>query len=329
MKIFKKALAVALSATIMTSTVAVGGFSALANDNLIKNNVSDSLLERCKTENKKNNGTKDYVEGEAVVMLKDTGLVSTGASLEESIGVSDEIQVDSVKNFSDKRDGFSVATVSSPKLTTKQIIDKLNKSDDVLIAEPNYICRAMSVTNDTYSDFQWAIDNKGQNAGKENAGLNPQGLWAKPDKTTKENVVAVVDSGVDYTHEELKDKMWVNPYEKSLKGVHGLDFSGENKDLSPMDTNGHGTHCAGIIAAQSDNNNGIAGVSKNTKIMALKVFDADGYGDLEICAAAYNYIYRAMKLGVNVVAINDSWGFEEDSKILTELINKVGELGAV
>ena len=81
MKIFKKALAVALSATIMTSTVAVGGFSALANDNLIKNNVSDSLLERCKTENKKNNGTKDYVEGEAVVMLKDTGLVSTGASL--------------------------------------------------------------------------------------------------------------------------------------------------------------------------------------------------------------------------------------------------------
>ena len=167
MKIFKKALAVALSATIMTSTVAVGGFSALANDNLIKNNVSDSLLERCKTENKKNNGTKDYVEGEAVVMLKDTGLVSTGASLEESIGVSDEIQVDSVKNFSDKRDGFSVATVSSDELSTEQMIEKLNKSDDVLIAEPNYICKTMSITDDTYSDFQWSLDNKGQNAGKE------------------------------------------------------------------------------------------------------------------------------------------------------------------
>ena len=329
MKIFKKALAVALSATIMTSTVAVGGFSALANDNLIKNNVSDSLLERCKTENKKNNGTKDYVEGEAVVMLKDTGLVSTGASLEESIGVSDEIQVDSVKNFSDKRDGFSVATVSSDELSTEQMIEKLNKSDDVLIAEPNYICKTMSITDDTYSDFQWSLDNKGQNAGKENADINPQDLWAKPDTTTKENVVAIIDSGVDYTHEDLKDKMWVNPYQKYLKGVHGLDVFSENIDFSPMDNNGHGTHCAGIIAAQSDNNKGISGVSRNTKIMAVKAFDTDGYGDLEACIAAYNYVYRAMRLGVNVVAINDSWGFEEDSKILTELINKVGELGAV
>ena len=329
MKTLKKALAVALSATMMVSTVTVGGMSVSATEDSTNKIVSNSLLERYKTKDKKDTNKKDYVEGEAVVMLNDTGLVSTGAGLDESIGVSGDIQVDSVKNFSDKRNGFSVATVSSPKLTTKQIIDRLNKSDDVLIAEPNYICRAMSVTNDTYSDFQWAIDNKGQNAGKENADLNPQGLWAKPDKTTKENVVAVVDSGVDYTHEELKDKMWVNPYEKSLKGVHGLDFSGENKDLSPMDTNGHGTHCAGIIAAQSDNNKGIAGASKNTKIMALKVLDADGYGELETCAAAYNYIYRAMKLGVNVVAINDSWGFEEDSKILTELIDKVGKLGAV
>ncbi|MGN1131936.1 MAG: S8 family serine peptidase, partial [Ruminococcus sp.] len=251
------------------------------------------------------------------------------AGLEESIGVSGDIQVDSVENFSDKRDGFSVATVSSPKLSTEQMIDSLNKSDDVLIAEPNYICRTLSITNDTYSDFQWGLDNKGQNGGKKNADINPQDLWSKSDATTKENVVAVVDTGVDYTHEELKDKMWVNPYQNSLKGVNGLDFSGENSDLTPMDTDGHGTHCAGVIAAQNDNNIGIAGVSRNTKIMALKIFDSDGYGDLESCIAAYNYIYRAMRLGVNVVAINNSWGIEEDSKILTELIDKVGKLGAV
>lgn len=329
MKFFKKALSVALSATMITSTFAVGGISASATDNSIKNIFSDSLFERYKSEEKKATNKKDYVEGEAVVMLKDTGLVSTGAGLEESIGVSGDIQVDSVKNFSGKRDGFSVATVSSRKLTTEQMIDSLNKSEDVLIAEPNYICKTMSITNDTYSDFQWGLDNKGQNGGKENADINPQDLWTKPDTTTKENVVAVIDTGVDYTHEELKDKMWVNPYQKNLKGVHGLDFTGDNSDLTPLDKNGHGTHCAGIIAAQSNNNTGISGVSKNTKIMALKVFDSDGYGNLENILFAYNYIYRAMKLGVNVVAVNNSWGIEEDSKILTELIDKVGELGAV
>ncbi|MGN1126305.1 MAG: S8 family serine peptidase, partial [Ruminococcus sp.] len=329
MKVFKKALAVALSATMVATTVAVGGISASAEDSLVQNTTSASLLERYKTKDKQNTEKKDYVEGEAVVMLKDTGVVSTGASLQESIGVSGDIQVNSVKNFSDKRDGFSVATVSSRKLSTEQMIDALNRSDDVLIAEPNYICRTLSITNDTYSDFQWSLDNKGQNGGKENADINPQDLWSKPNATTKENVVAVVDSGVDYTHEELKDKMWVNPYQNSLKGVHGLDLSGENSDLTPMDTDGHGTHCAGIIAAQNDNNKGISGVSRNTKIMALKIFDSDGYGYLETCIAAYNYIYRAMRLGVNVVAINDSWGLEEDSKILTELIDKVGKLGAV
>lgn len=333
MNIIKKTLSALLSATIISSTL-IGGFGATATENKpSEQKFSNSIFERYKKDkNKDTNKTtksKSYVEGEAVVMLKDTGIVSTGASLKESIGVSDQIVVDSVENFSDKRDGFSVATVSSDKLSTEEMIDRLNKSDDVLIAEPNYIGKTMSITKDTYSDFQWALDNKGQNGGKENEDLNPQDLWAKPDKTTKETVVAVIDTGVDYTHEELKNKMWVNPYQKSLRGVYGLDFTGDNSDMTPLDNNGHGTHCAGIIAAQSNNNTGISGVSKNTKIMALKVLDSDGYGDIENFVAAYNYIFRAMKLGVNVVAINNSWGMEEDSKILTELIDKVGKLGAV
>ncbi|MGN1131784.1 MAG: hypothetical protein ACI4RL_02670, partial [Ruminococcus sp.] len=96
MKIIKKALAVALSATMAVSAFAVGGISASATDNSVQKTTSESLLERYKKQDNQSTDKKNYVEGEAVVMLKDTGLVSTGAGLEESIGVSGDIQVDSV-----------------------------------------------------------------------------------------------------------------------------------------------------------------------------------------------------------------------------------------
>ena len=112
MNIIKKTLSALLSATIISSTL-IGGFGATATENKpSEEKFSNSIFERYKNDKNKTTKSKNYVEGEAVVMLKDTGIVSTGASLKESIGVSGEIQVDSVQNFNDKRDGFSVATVS-------------------------------------------------------------------------------------------------------------------------------------------------------------------------------------------------------------------------
>lgn len=327
MKKFKKVIATTLSALMVTSSIACGSASAFSTnkESNVKNNVSKSFVYPKQSDKK----DKDYVEGEAVVMMKGSDLVSTGASLNKIMDVSSSIKVENVSDFKERKSSVSVVTVSSKKLSTKKIIDELKDEEDVLIAEPNYIYRASSITNDTYSNFQWSLENKGINNGKVGEDIKPTEMWNKKSTEKDTPVVAIIDSGVDYTHPDLKDKMWVNPYQNKLKGVHGFDFTGTIDDGEPMDDAGHGTHCAGIIGATRNNNEGVSGVADNVKIMALKFLTSSGMGTTEDAVSAYNYIYNAMKLGVNVVAINNSWGSNENSKILLNIINKVGKAGAV
>lgn len=327
MKKFKKVIATTLSALMVTSSIACGSASAFSTnkESNVKNKTTQTLVYP-KESDKKN---KDYVEGEAVVMMKGSDLVSSGASLNKIMDVSSSIKVENVSDFKERKSSVSVVTVSSKKLSTKKIIEELKGEDDVLIAEPNYIYRASSITNDTYSNFQWSLENKGINNGKVGEDIKPTEMWNKKSTEKDTPVVAIIDSGVDYTHPDLKDKMWVNPYQNKLKGVHGFDFTGTIDDGEPMDDAGHGTHCAGIIGATRNNNEGVSGVADNVKIMALKFLNSSGMGTTEDAVSAYNYIYNAMKLGVNVVAINNSWGSNENSKILLNIINKVGKAGAV
>lgn len=327
MKKFKKVIATTLSALMVTSSIACGSASAFSTnkESNVENKTTQTLVYP-KQSDKKN---KDYVEGEAVVMMKGSDLVSTGASLNKIMDVSSSIKVENVSDFKERKSSVSVVTVSSKKLSTKKIIDELKDEEDVLIAEPNYIYRASSITNDTYSNFQWSLENKGINNGKVGEDIKPTEMWNKKSTEKDTPVVAIIDSGVDYTHPDLKDKMWVNPYQNKLKGVHGFDFTGTIDDGEPMDDAGHGTHCAGIIGATRNNNEGVSGVADNVKIMALKFLTSSGMGNTEDAVSAYNYIYNAMKLGVNVVAINNSWGSNENSKILLNIINKVGKAGAV
>lgn len=327
MKKFKKVIATTLSALMVTSSIACGSASAFSTnkESNVKNNVSKSFVYPKQSDKK----DKDYVEGEAVVMMKGSDLVSTGASLNKIMDVSSSIKVENVSDFKERKSSVSVVTVSSKKLSTKKIIDELKDEEDVLIAEPNYIYRASSITNDTYSNFQWALENTGKNNGKVSEDIKPTTMWNKKSTEKDTPVVAIIDSGVDYTHPDLKDKMWVNPYQNKLKGIHGFDFTGTIDDGEPMDDAGHGTHCAGIIGATRNNNEGVSGVADNVKIMALKFLNSSGMGTTEDAISAYNYIYNAMKLGVNVVAVNNSWGGNEYSEILLNIINKVGSAGAV
>ena len=97
-------------------------------------------------------------------------------------------------------------------------------------------------------------------------------------------IVAVLDTGVDYTHPDLEDNIWVN--EAELNGVEGFDDDGNgyvddirgwdfiNNDNAPLDDNMHGTHVAGIIGAVGNNDKGIAGAAWNVKIMPIKVFQS-------------------------------------------------------
>ena len=131
-------------------------------------------------------------------------------------------------------------------------------------------------------------------------------------------VVAVVDTGVDYTHVDLAANMWTNPGEIAGNGidddgngfvddVHGYDFA--NNDSDPMDDNAHGTHVSGTIAAAANNGLGVAGVNWSSSIMALKFLNSGGSGYSSDAVRAINYAtMMRTQYGVNVRVMNNSWG---------------------
>ena len=289
---------------------------------------------------------KAYKEGEALVLLKSSKKLSRSKASSE-IGGGSDYSVEKYWDFEEQTkittedtartltrqsassgsSSLNIVLVRSSKYSTKELVKKLNSRDDVIVAEPNYKVKAYDV-DDPYFGYQWALKNTGQNGGTAGKSVNAASKWDKGSTGSKEKVVAIVDTGVDYTHEDIRDNIWENPYNPGkLKGEHGFDFV--NGDDDPMDDNGHGTHCAGIIGASGNNGTGISGVNQNVKIMAVKFLDESGSGWGSDDINAYHYINKAMDLGVNVVAINNSWGGAGDSEIFEKLVNLTGKKGAV
>ncbi len=151
-----------------------------------------------------------------------------------------------------------------------------------------------AVPNDPLFTQQWGLHNTGQAvnglAGTVNADIDATEAW---DQTTGSSAVtvAVIDSGIDLTHGDLVDNIWVNPGESGngketngidddgnglIDDVHGWDFV--NDDNVPADDFGHGTHVAGIIGAKGDNGIGMAGVCWNVSLVAIKALRSNGSG---------------------------------------------------
>ena len=183
---------------------------------------------------------------------------------------------------------------------------------------------------------QWGLFNSGQNGGSAGADISAMRAWAVT-KGSDQVVVAVLDSGVDYTHPDLANNIWSRPPiitayrdddltpDGPVDDVHGFNFVEDNGD--PMDDNGHGTHCAGIIGAEGGNGIGIAGVNWNVKIMPLKFMDAEGTGTTKDAIEAINYVIDRKRAGVNVRIISASWGSTAKSRALEDVIRKAYEEG--
>lgn len=321
------ALALSLSITQLPTT------AWAAESNAAKEKIESFAKEKAKSIKDQ----KKYVEGEAIVLLSSTYTRNAAKNALKATGLSSKYTVKNMWDFSNK-DGkvnlkgnsgikfgdYVVAVVKSDTLSTKNLIKELKKLDNVEKAEPNYIVHATEIPD--YSDYQWALDNKGQNGGTAGKDINADKIWEQDVKGT-DKVIAIIDTGFDYTNEDLKDAAWTNPKQGKLAGIHGYDFV--NFDADPMDDNGHGTHCSGIMAAATESTKlGISGVNQKAKIMGLKFLDEEGSGSTDAAIAAYNYIYQAQSLGVDVVAVNNSWG-EVESSIFNDICIKVGERGAV
>ncbi len=211
--------------------------------------------------------------------------------------------------------------------------------------EPNrtyHVAPIVDMNEDTKSEpsfsKQWGLKNTGNNSGSlfvpgvAGRDINAEEAWPIT-KGSKEIKIAVIDTGVDYNHVDLKDNIWTNQAELNgekgvdddgngyIDDIHGYDFA--NKDGDPMDDQGHGTHCAGVIGADH-NGQGVAGVNSDVTIVALKFLKSNGSGTTEDAVLAIDY---AIKAGVNIMS--NSWGGGEFSQALEDTINAANEKGII
>ena len=233
-------------------------------------------------------------------------------------------------------DGVSVA----------EAVQIYSRNPNVLYAEPNYYYYvdivpdevhsqnlpaedgAERIPNDPEFGKLWGLHNTGQvisgRTGTVDADIDAPEAWSittgSPDV-----IIAVIDTGVMYTHPDLAANIWKNPGEIPGNGidddhngyiddVYGWNFYDDNND--PNDLDGHGTHCAGTIAGVGNNTEGVAGVMWNAKIMSLQFLSPDGPGDTADAILAIQY---ATMMGADIISC--SWGGGGYSQALKDAID--------
>jgi subtilisin family serine protease len=182
----------------------------------------------------------------------------------------------------------------------------------------------------------WGLNNTGQSGGTADADIDAPEAW---DISTGSSsiVVAVIDTGIQTDHPDLKDNIWTNPGELPGDGidndgngfvddVYGWDFFNNDSSVYDSPDDDHGTHCAGTIAGRGNNGIGVVGVTWMTKIMSLK-FLGPGGGTTSGAIAAVNYATMMKTRGVNIPISSNSWGGGSFSQSLKDAIDAGGSSG--
>ena len=217
--------------------------------------------------------------------------------------------------------------------------------------QPDYVAYPLATTpNDPMLDLLWGLRNAGHTGGSTNADIRATEAWST--WTGSSNVlVAVIDTGVDYTHDDLSGNMWMNPQEAGSLATNGIDDDGNgltddfrgwdfyNGDNNPIDDNDHGTHCAGVVGAVGDNAEGVVGVCWDVSLVGLKVLSSKGSPDWSYYHG-YAYLsdtidatYYATDIGAKVM--NNSWGLsisdihDGDLALLTDAIEYANSNGVL
>jgi subtilisin family serine protease len=273
-------------------------------------------------------GEPEFVKDEVLVKFRtsvstqavETALAQVGV---QSIGVIPQINVRQVRIT-------STQSVSG-------VIEQLKNLDGVEYAEPNYIYHTHAVPNDPSFGSLWGMNNTGQTSGLADADISAVEAW---DISTgsADVIVGVIDTGIDYGHEDLAGNIYTNPGEDAWADPNnpstgnGVDDDGngfvddwkgwdfKNNDNDPYDDNSHGTHCAGTIGGLGNNGKGVVGVNWIVKMMPLKFLGGDGSGD---SADAIEAVIYAADLGVHV--LSNSWGGGGYSAAMEDAIEYANE----
>ncbi len=280
----------------------------------------------------------EYVPGELIVKLRDSDNKAAKkmlvASVEKALGAG---SVKEVRDFMTDTQ-LKVVHLNDENKSLRSVIDTLNAEPSVLYAEPNYIVHAFDdgAPNDTDFAKLWGMKNTGQSdsahqAGKSGADINVMPLWAKGITGSKNIVVAIIDTGIDWTHPDLQANLYTNEKEIAGNGkdddgngfvddVHGYNFSDHTANSN--DDHSHGSHCAGTIGGVGNNGKGVAGVNWNVRLLPVKFLSSSGSGSTEGAIEAVNYA-RIMKVNV----MSNSWGGGSFSQALKDAISAANDAG--
>jgi thermitase len=271
---------------------------------------------------------KKYLDDEILIKYKNT-ISESGRSrtLDQIYGmklreVGGESSLVRVKLFSNQ--------------TVEAILFQLQNDPNVEYSQPNYIYHATATTpNDPSFSQQWAMNNTGQTVIATTTGPDVADGTSNPGTATDDMslesawdhitdcssvVVAILDTGVNYNHEDLAANMWNGrSYGLSLPGINFQDNTND-----PMDDNGHGTHVAGVIGAVGNNGLGVSGICWKASLMAVKVLDATGTGSTSTIADGITW---AVAHGAKV--LNLSLGTTSEDPTINSAIAASAQQGAL
>ena len=235
--------------------------------------------------------------------------------------------------------GGDVVLFHSRSQNAETLLRNLARRADLEYVEPNFILHAVNVPNDTHFDSQWALQNTGQvvnnQIGIPGADIDAVLAW---DVTTgsRANVVAVIDSGIDYTHPDLAANVWSAPSDFTVTiggtsitcaaGSHG--FNALTNGCDPLDDNNHGTHVAGIVGAVGNDAFNVCGVNWTASVMGIKLLDAGGNGTSANAVNAIEFGIEARRVlgaDANVRVLSNSYGGFPFSQALLDEIAKAAD----
>lgn len=274
----------------------------------------------------------EAVPGEYVVKLKDNYAIQSNSIMSQQLGSYIKNTIPEMNIIVIKRASFELSDSVVKTLAQNPMVD---------IVEPNYIYRINKTPNDPMFGNLWGLNNVGQKDSDKKEGVPGVDIGAVQawDITTgsKDVVVAVIDTGIDYNHPDLKDNLWTNAAELNGKAgvdddnngivddIYGASFVKADKPTgNPLDDHGHGSHCSGTIGAKGDDGKGIVGVAWNVRIMGVKFLAADGSGSLEGALMGIDY---ATKMGAKI--LSNSWGGGGYAETLKQAIQRSNDAGVL
>ncbi|HYE87363.1 MAG TPA: S8 family serine peptidase [Vicinamibacterales bacterium] len=226
----------------------------------------------------------------------------------------------------------------SRRMRAAQMLSRLRAETDVEFVEPNYVVGVDALPGDSFWVSMWGLQNTGQTisgqAGIAGADIDAPQAW---DVTTgtRNVVVGVIDTGIDYNHPDLAANMWRAPaaFTVTIAGqtitcaAGSRGFNAITRTCDPMDDHNHGTHVAGTIGAVGGNGIGVSGVNWATSMMGLKFLASNGFGSTANAIHAIDFAIQAKAAfagsnGANVRILSNSWGGGGFSQALADAIGR-------